>query len=461
MRGFDPVFSTPARRGVASRVSALWPGAEPRSDRVLTSTETLDAREEGSRSARRARLALALLVLVHVGAAILAAHPTLFPAHFPGDLNRVMAIVEDDGRPWLDREVEYPPLLVGELQLLVGASRTETLARFALAQLVLEGVVVSALIWGWGRRAAVAWLLITLPLLWFPFHYQRTDLLSVALATLGLAALVRRGGGLAGGVLAAAAFAKLWPMVLVPVIIIRRSLRGACAFLLVALLGMGAWLAYGGLGGPGQVVGLRGATGFQIESLSGSLVMLATGEEYRVELDAARVGHPSASVRWALSGAGLILAGGAWLLAERRRRNGVPILDEDVVPLTSVGALLVTATLLSPQFVLWLVPWLSILASRLSWTEPVRSRAANVERALVLVGAVVVALAAPLMAVHPHVEPGDPGFLLLAMRNLALSAIVALGFLRLLLGDAALGSVGQPDERTRSTARGSATPGSA
>ena len=125
------------------------------------------------------------------------------------------------------------------------------IALLAASQLVIELLVTTVLWRTWGRRAGIAFLVLGTPMIFFPFPYVRIDLLAVLLAV-GGAALGRRRHPVAGGaVLALAVFAKVWPVVLAPAMLVRRQWRGLVAW---AVTGAGR---PGRLGGVGRHVGAR------------------------------------------------------------------------------------------------------------------------------------------------------------------------------------------------------------
>ena len=57
------------------------------------------------------------------------------------------------------------------------------------------------LAWGWGRRAALVYLLLGLAFAWYPFLYLRLDLLSVHSRWAGIALVRRRSPRLGGALL--------------------------------------------------------------------------------------------------------------------------------------------------------------------------------------------------------------------------------------------------------------------
>jgi hypothetical protein len=202
---------------------------------------------------------------------------------------------------------------------------------------------------------------ISAPLL--PLVLTRFDLLPTvgALAAVALLERGRERGG--GAMLAGAALTKLFPVVLAPLLAVRARTRALGWFLGAGVLGGLVWTAWGGPDGPVQVMTFRGAKGWHVESLWGAVVAWFAGPA-KIESGAWRVGSLP-------GGAGLVpllaLLGVVVLIVRATRarvedeRRGGPRLDEWGTPAAAlVGALLVGSTLLSPQYLIWLVPWVAI-----------------------------------------------------------------------------------------------------
>ncbi len=382
-------------------------------------------------------MVLGLLLLVHLIAGRTAAMPLdSFPSSFAADLPGVTELVALPGRHWVDHETAYPPLLVAELELVVTPDMGESGPRLAWSQLALHLVAIAAMAWAWGRRGAIAYLAVSLPFVLYPFVFQRTDMLSVALSVLGVAAWRRSRDGTAGVVLALAFFAKAWPMVLGPGLAAERRWRGAIAWVATLVAGTASWVAYGGTGALSQVLTFRGSTGAQIESLTGSAILLIGGDPWRVEQGAVRVGDLPAAVRLALPVLGLALAAAAWALVWRRVRAGLPSLAHGVGSLTAVAGLLCASTLFSTQFTAWLLPWGAIIAAELPrGAAALRARGARMEVVLVGLVVLIATAAGPLSWLHPDVGRGQLGGLILMGRNLALVGVLVVGMRRLALLD--------------------------
>ena len=283
------------------------------------------------------------------------AHATVLP----GDVRRYHRIATHRGVPYRDFEVEYPPLTLAAIDLLNGHDVRESTVNLMWSQLGLDVAIAAVIAWAWGRRAMVAYLVLGLAFLWYPFLYLRLDLLSVLLAVLALA-LVKRRHSLAGGAgLAVACFAKIWPAALVPRLLAKGHRVGMAAFAVVGAAGLALWVALAGTGGPEQVLTFRGADGWQIESTVGSLVHTFGSAPARMEQGAMRAGIVPEFARLGLPLLGFALVGLVWWLAARSRSQEDRVLD-GLAPLGAVTALLVTATILSPQYVSWLLPFAAV-----------------------------------------------------------------------------------------------------
>jgi hypothetical protein len=295
----------------------------------------------------------------------------------PGDVRRYHRIATRKGVPYRDFEVEYPPLTLAAIDALNGHDVRESTVNLMWSQLLVDVAIAAIVGWAWGRRAMVAYLVLGLAFLWYPFLYLRLDLLSVLLAVLAVA-LVRKRHALGGGAgLAVACFAKLWPVVLAPRMLVggkrAGNRRGLVVFGLVGAAGVALWVALTGGSGPEQVLTFRGADGWQIESTIGSIVHTFGSARAHMEQGAMRVGIVPDVARAGLPLLGVALVGVVWWLAARTRAHDRGrALDERVfdglAPIGAITALLVTATILSPQYISWLLPFAAI-----AWTRDERA----------------------------------------------------------------------------------------
>jgi hypothetical protein len=318
-------------------------------------------------AARRLRLAIVVLLAVRVAALLLllATDPASQEGGITGDVRRYQEMATADGTAYADFQVEYPPITYLAIQVLAGPDLATSIAAVAISQFLCD-VAIAAILWRvWGTRSSAAYLLLGLPLVLWPFIYARIDLLAVLLAVAGMA-LIRRGSPTAGAAsLAAAVLTKIWPFVLAPVLVVERRWRAVASFVLTGLVLGGAWIAVAGVDGVRQVVSFRDATGWQVESLPGVLWHLRDPSRIKFESGAFRTGIMPIWARPLLTLLSLAFVALAWWLADRRRRAGA---GDHVIyawaPLASVLAMLLFAPILSPQYVVWFLPFAAITVAR-------------------------------------------------------------------------------------------------
>jgi hypothetical protein len=309
------------------------------------------------------------------------------------DFNVYLGYVEAVGDglyPYRDFELEYPPLALGPI-LLPGLFTTD---RGAYEDIfgVLMLLVALVVLWLTARLAdprprTAAWLVALAPLLTGAIIRARFDLVPVALTLAALLALHRDRVTLCFGLLGAGAMTKLFPALLVPILAAwlwaagrrREAARGVVAFLAVVIVVSGPFLGEGYL----DAFSFQLERPVQIESTPASVLFALGGSEV--------TGTPANPDRFKSNGldggdadlvAGafavvlaailaLVVAGVAW-------RPG----DRHALLLGVLAALLAFAGLgkvLSPQFMVWLVPF-----AALAWV--------NGERALALLCATAIGL---------------------------------------------------------------------
>jgi len=294
-------------------------------------------------------LTAALLVLrVVVVVTVIADVP-----HFPSSAaTRFHEIAHAAGTPYRDVAVEYP---IGELGLIEVVGRWSLGIARALLALVAFGADLAAfacVLAGWGREAARRYLLLGTPLL--IFVYRRSDLVAVALAVAGVVLVRRRADRLGGALLGLGVLSKLWPVVVLPILVLARRARALWTTAVTVAAGVAGWLALGGLEGVRQVVSLRGASGWELESTVGAVVWPLTGE-YRYEQGANRTGDIPGWARVALAVLLVLGLAAVWWRARRAQVDpaGAP-------SLAAVATLLVLSAVLSPGYLAWLLPWAAV-----------------------------------------------------------------------------------------------------
>ncbi|MEM8924887.1 MAG: hypothetical protein AAGD35_15390 [Actinomycetota bacterium] len=321
------------------------------------------------------RVILAMVAIRVVAALLMVVGPwTDSPDELAGwDVERFQAIADADGRPWVDEPVEYPP---GSVALIEGLDRGDVVGThraLVLASLAVDLAVAFAVGALGGRRAAAAYLVLGLPLV--PMGLLRFDLWATLPAVLAVAALQQRRGGAFALFATAGAMVKVWPgLLLVAAAAIGRWGAATAGAVLMAVAGV-VWIGWAGwsLEPIEQVTSMRGAVGWHVESIPGSITALVTDDEATLQQNAYRIG--GLDERLVLAGRVLTVvvavAAAGFAIRNRRRAGTAPDLAPTVgapgdtatvalVLTAAVGALLLTSPLLSPQFLLWLTPWVAL-----------------------------------------------------------------------------------------------------
>jgi hypothetical protein len=153
-----------------------------------------------------------------------------------------------------------------------------------------------------------------------------------------------------------------------------------------------------------QVLTFRGATGWQIESMVGSIAHLMDSHTLRMESGAWRIGtiNSVASIAMFVAAAPVCI----WSSWRGARLNRV-----GAGWLAGVTTLLLLSALLSAQYVIWLAP-----AAAIAWTEG--------DKRLVVLTAIAIALTQWLWSAYGSVLDGAfAALLLVVVRNAVLAAI--------------------------------------
>ena len=289
--------------------------------------------------------------------------------------------IEDGAVPYRDLRPEYPP---GALPaFVVPALLSEdaggfrelfewSMALCGVALVVLAGVALHGV--GASRRRTVAALVFTaaFPLLLGQVVLTRFDLWPAALVAGALAALVHDRYRLGLAVLGAAVAVKLYPAVLgllaVTYVWRRRGRREAlvCAGLAAAVVAL-AFLPFLAVapGGLAHSIGHQLSRPLQIESLGAGLYLAAhhlfgAGVEMRPGHGSQNLHATGTGLTAALSSLlQLIALGWIWL---RRPGTAEELLRWSAAALVAFVAL---GKVLSPQFLIWLVPAVPLVAGRL------------------------------------------------------------------------------------------------
>jgi dolichol-phosphate mannosyltransferase len=332
-----------------------------------------------------------------------------------GDFDRFYDLARSGGRPYVDYAVEYPPLTL----VLFKAIATITLGRDEFGHVLVWLNVVAdlsiayILLRVWGPASAAFYLIGAM----FLAHLidQRVDVISTAFAVVGVAAWVRRRPASGGVAIGLATLMKLWPAPLALLGLGRAFVNGkgrerlrytVGAFVVMGVLGS-AWLLLSGAHGVTQVLSYRGATGWEVETIPGVILIALHRGTITLQSGAFRIGHYGLPWRLFLLSTSIPLATWSALRGSRCNRVGLAWVG-------SVGSLLVFSALLSPQFMIWILPGAAI-----AWAEGDRLVAA------------LVWLCAPLTGLEMHqfnwlLESRPHWILLVAVRNLLLVAAVVL-----------------------------------
>ncbi|MCU1453919.1 MAG: hypothetical protein JWN46_2065 [Acidimicrobiales bacterium] len=305
-------------------------------------------------------------VVVRLG--LMALVPVLLPRVFDGDPRhyRVVArrihVLRPPAWQWMPyRKVfwEYPPLSVPILALekLSGGSLTVYRLMVGAVMVICEFGCLHLLRRGWPERAkslTVIWTVTVLPiaaLTWF-----RMDFFVTLVATAALVAIVRRGKG-GGGWLATGFAAKLWPIGLGGLLLVRRRWRDLAVTVLGSAAVMVAWYAWSAEG-VRAFFRFRSSRSLELESLFGGFGLFPKHAQIRLDSGTWVLWHAGGT--WAQPVLYLMLAvvslGCLW------RARGA---DSDLVALA--GALTMAGTLfswiLSPQYIVWTAPMVALVAA--------------------------------------------------------------------------------------------------
>ena len=299
--------------------------------------------------------------------------------------------------------MEVPPFELGAIEVLNGSSSRATAIRLGWTMFALD-LFIAGILWrAWGRRASLNYLVLGLPLCFL--IYVRLDLLSIALAVLGLA-LTRREHERSGGLLLAAAIlTKVWPAVLLPLWLVQRRWRALTWSAAGLALGTMAWVWWSGWSGPLQVLTFRHASGWQVQSPVGNLVDILGKATAVVEQGSVRVASAPLWAKELLMVGLAICSSVIWIRASRSPHEA-----EGLGALAAAAALLAFSPLLSDQYVFWLLPWAAIAAA---------GRDQNVVLATFLTSAATAAMVFVPTAGAPGLEPT-----MVLVRNALLVAVL-------------------------------------
>lgn len=260
--------------------------------------------------------------------------------------------------PYRDFAVEYPP---GALAVFVLPSAFGNYAAAFAWQMAACGVALVALVAT--IRAEAAFYVALAPVLVGALILSRFDLWPALLAVAALAALRRERHRLGWGLLGAAVAAKLWPLVLVPLALAwsYRAGRTRAALAGVAVAAV-AFVPFAIVAPQGLWESLRGQASrpLQIESLGASL-FTALGHPHVVSSHGSQniAGHGGVAAFFAVLQIATLVA--IWIAFARGPATGDRLLRYAAA---AVGAFVVFGKVLSPQFLLWLIPLVPLVRGR-------------------------------------------------------------------------------------------------
>jgi hypothetical protein len=231
---------------------------------------------------------------------------------------------------------------------------------------------------GVGRSTAALLLIGLSPLLLGSLFDTRFDLWATLLAVLAVVAALRERPLLAGGLVGLGFAAKIWPGVLLPLVAVflwRRCGRGGAVRAVAAFVAVAAvcFLPFAVLAGNGLEASLRFQLDrpLQVESLGAAVLMAA---RHMGSTAALITVNDSRHAGQSLRGAGTGLAAnlstafevaavlGVWIVFIRRRSTESSALL--LAAAASITALVAFDKVLSPQYLIWLIPFVALVGGR-------------------------------------------------------------------------------------------------
>jgi uncharacterized membrane protein len=260
--------------------------------------------------------------------------------------------------PYRDFAVEYPP---GALAVFIPPAAFADYAAAFAWEMAVVGVVLVAVVAAIRWQAAV--YVAFAPLLAGSLILSRFDLWPALLTVAALAALLGARHRLGWGLLGAAVAAKLWPLVLVPLVLVWSYRAGRIRAALVGLVVVAAFFVPFAIVAPHGLwnsVSGQASRPLQIESLGASFFTV--------------FGHPSVISSHGsqnIAGHGAVAAFSAfvqfatlvalWIAFARGPATGDRLFRYSAA---AVCAFIVFGKVLSPQFLLWLIPLVPLVRGR-------------------------------------------------------------------------------------------------
>ena len=212
-------------------------------------------------------------------------------------------------------------------------------------------------------RPAAAFYVALAPVLAGSLILSRFDLWPALLTVAALAALLRERHRLGWGLLGAAVAAKLWPLVLVPLVLAWSYRAGRIRAAIVGLaVAAAVFVPFAIVAPHGLWDSLRGQASrpLQIESLGASL-FTAFGHPNVISSHGSQniAGHGAVAALFALLQVAALVA--LWIAFARGPATGDRLLRYSAA---SVCAFIAFGKVLSPQFLLWLIPLVPLVRGR-------------------------------------------------------------------------------------------------
>ena len=268
------------------------------------------------------------------------------------------AILNHGRVPYRDFAVEYPP---GALAVVILPAAFANYASAFAWEMAACGLVLVAVVTAIRREAA--FYVALAPVLAGSLILSRFDLWPALLTIAALAALLRERHALGWGLLGAAVAAKLWPLVLVPLALvwsyragrIRAAFAGlavvAAVFVPFALVAPhGLWSSVSG----------QASRPLQIESLGASL-FTTFGHPSVISSHGSQnvAGHGAVAAVFAVLQIATLVA--LWIAFARGPVTGDRLLRYSAA---AVCAFIAFGKVLSPQFLIWLIPLVPLVRGR-------------------------------------------------------------------------------------------------
>ena len=285
-----------------------------------------------------------------------------------------------DGQvPYRDFDLEYPPAALPAFVLPALAQEDDYGSAFELlmwacaaAAVVALGIALAAVDAGTARLYSAICFLALAPLALGTVVLSRYDLWPAALTIAALAAFVARRERVGFGILGLAVAAKIYPLVLLPLALVwiakRRGTRelwiGLGCFAGALALCFAPFLILSP-GGVAHSIGTQLGRPLQLESLGASLLLAA--EQLGLYDATVTSSHGSQNLAGSLPDAiaslqtafQLVAVGVVWAVFAARDRGREGLLTAGAA---SVAAFIAFGKVLSPQFLIWLLPLVPAVA---------------------------------------------------------------------------------------------------